>query len=631
MIKGLFYIVIFVTNLSISAQQLADSIKSENLNEIVITATKVPTKKKNLGKIVYQITPEVIERNQGRSIVDLLNEVPGLEINGNYSTKGQNLGYYLRGGRNRQVAILIDGINVNDPSSFNGDFDLRQIPLDQVASIEVVKGAASTLYGTGAATGVINVMLKKASNKPFGGSLSTYLGTNNSQEDQQLNINELNTSINLNGTNNNLDYLISLSGNRSGGLSAAESVEESISFKEDPFNRLNTLVKLGYNVDNNFKLGIFGSYDEFNAAYDDYDFFTNSYVDAENKINSIQKRIGFTPKFKHKNGFITLNAFYTNINREVEPTDDRFEGEAYGFDIYSNYKFSDKLSLLSGLSVQYQDMYQKTAFSSIAEGSSEQRFYDPYVSLNFISSNGFNINAGSRLNIHDEYGNHMVYNVNPSFNFDTGNHSYLKILGSYSTAFVSPTLQEIFNKLPSIDRLKPEIDFTVEAGIEWSISKMIQMNAVYFYREETDKIGYDFNTFQTINDEGTFIAKGIEVEASYKPTKKVSFNLNYGFIEREQSLLLKIPKHKASINMSYNLNDDTQMTINGNFVDVTKDFGGISLPSYKLLDIFFNRQFINDRLTIFGSITNIFNENYQEIAGFSTRGRNYKVGLNIKF
>jgi vitamin B12 transporter len=79
------------------------------------------------------------------------------------------------------------------------------------------------------------------------------------------------------------------------------------------------------------------------------------------------------------------------------------------------------------------------------------------------------------------------------------------------------------------------------------------------------------------------------------------------------------------------MNDDTQMTINGNFVDVTKDFGGISLPSYKLVDIFFNRQFINDRLTIFGSITNIFNENYQEIAGFSTRGRNYKVGLNIKF
>ena len=629
--KGLFYIVIFATNLSINAQQLSDSISSENLNEVVITATKVPTKKKNLGKIVYQITSEVIERNQGRSIVDLLNEVPGLEVNGNFSTKGQNLGYYLRGGRNRQVAILIDGINVNDPSSFNGDFDLRQIPLDQVASIEVVKGAASTLYGTGAATGVINIMLKTATNKPFGGSFSTYLGTNNSQEEQRLNINELNTSININGTNNNLDYLISLVGNRSSGLSAAESNSENINFKEDPFNRLNTLIKVGYDVANDFRLGIFGSYDELNASYDGYDFFMNSYVDAENKINSIQRRVGFTPKLKHKNGFITLNAFYTNIKREVEPTDDKFEGEAYGFDIYSNYKFSDKLSLLSGLSVQQQDMYQKTAFSSIAEGSSEQRFYDPYVSLNYISYKGFNLNAGTRLNIHDEYGNHMVYNVNPSFNIETGKYSYFKVLGSYSTAFVSPTLQEIFNKLPTIDQLKPEKDFTVEAGLEWSMSKAIQMNAVYFYREETNKIGYDFTTFQTINDEGTFIAKGIEVEGRYQPTKNVSFNFNYAFIEREQSLLLKIPKHKASLNMSYYLKENTQLTINGNFVDVTKDFGGISLPAYKLVDVFFNHKIINERLTIFVSVTNIFNKDYQEIAGFSTRGRNYKAGLNLNF
>jgi vitamin B12 transporter len=73
------------------------------------------------------------------------------------------------------------------------------------------------------------------------------------------------------------------------------------------------------------------------------------------------------------------------------------------------------------------------------------------------------------------------------------------------------------------------------------------------------------------------------------------------------------------------------VTINGNFVDVTKDFGGLSLPSYRLVDIFFNHKIINERLTIFMSVTNIFNEDYQEIAGFSTRGRNYKVGLNLKF
>ena len=118
--------------------------KVESLDEIIITATKFETNKKNVGKTVYKITQETIQNSAGKTVMDLLNDVPGVEINGNFSTKGQNLGYYIRGGRNRQVAILIDGVNVNDPSSFGGDFDLRQIDIQQIESIEVLKGASST-------------------------------------------------------------------------------------------------------------------------------------------------------------------------------------------------------------------------------------------------------------------------------------------------------------------------------------------------------------------------------------------------------------------------------------------------------------------------------------------------------
>jgi len=270
--KRLFYVFLIFSTLVIKAQQQKqDSIKVEKLNEIIVTATKFPTEKKNLGKIVYQISSAAIADNQGKSVVDLLNDVPGVEINGNYSTRGQNLGYYLRGGRNRQVAILIDGINVNDPSSFNGDFDLRQIALDQVASIEVLKGAASTLYGTGAATGVINIMLKKASEKLFEGSFSSYIGTNSSQEDQSFDLYDLNTNFNFNGTIQKIDYLISFNGVQSKGLSAAEAVNENITLQEDPFTRLNTMLKFGYRVNDNLRIGVFGSYDDFMSAYDDFD------------------------------------------------------------------------------------------------------------------------------------------------------------------------------------------------------------------------------------------------------------------------------------------------------------------------------------------------------------------------
>ncbi len=629
--KGLFCVGAFFFASIVNAQQKQDSTTVEQLKEVVVTATKIPTEKKNLGKVVYQITPEIIERNQGRSVVDLINDVPGVEINGNYSTKGQNLGYYIRGGRNRQVAILIDGISVNDPSSFNGDFDLRQIPLSQVETIEIMKGTASTLYGTGAATGVINVILKKASENGFNGSFSSYIGSNNSQENQSNNIDDLSANLNFNGKIGKVDYLFTVNALQSGGLSAAESSDNNIKFEEDTFVRYNSLLKIGYNISDNLRLGFFGTFDEFKSDFDAYDFFKNSYVDADNSMRNKQNRFGFTPSYKYNKGELKLNGFYTEIERDVSPTDDKYKGKAYGFDIYNNYNFSKQISVLLGLSGQYQDMYQKTMFSSIEEGSAEQIFYDPYVSINYHSTFGFNLNAGTRLNIHDEYGTHFVYSINPSYNFSTSDESYFKLLGSLSTAFITPTLQEIFNKKPSIGDLKPEKDFTLEGGFEWYLSNKLNFNVVYFYREETDKIGYDFTTFQTINDEGVFLARGVEAELNYQPVKKINFTFYYSYINREESLLLKIPKNKLGVNIAYHILDNTQVSINGKYVDSTKDFGDIELQSYKLLDLFVNHKMLNNKLTVFASVSNLFNEDYQEIAGFSTRGRNYKFGLQIDF
>ena len=210
--------------------------KVEKLDEVVVTATKFETNTKNIGKIVYKITQETIKNSAGKTVLDLLNDVPGVEINGNFSTKGQNLGYYIRGGRNRQVAILINGVSVNDPSSFSGDFDLRQIDINQIESIEVLKGASSTLYGTGAATGVINILLKKASKKEFAATFNSSVGTNTSSEDTRFAGDTYATSLNMNGTIASVDYLLALNGTSSNGLSAAESNTGKL-FEEDAFTR----------------------------------------------------------------------------------------------------------------------------------------------------------------------------------------------------------------------------------------------------------------------------------------------------------------------------------------------------------------------------------------------------------
>ena len=605
--------------------------KVEALNEVVVTATKFATNKKNVGKVVYQITQETIENSQGKTIVDLLNDVPGVEINGNFSTKGQNLGYYIRGGRNRQVAILLDGVNVNDPSSFNGDFDLRQIDINQVEKIEVLKGASSTLYGTGAATGVINIILKKASKQGFNGTFNSSIGSNTSSENSNLSAEEFSTNFNFNGTLGKLDYLLALNANGSSGLSAAESTTSN-QFEEDHFSRQNVMLKVNYAFNENFKIGLLTSFDEFSTDFDGFDFdpvtFASIPADRDNNLNSVQKRVGVNADYTYTKGALKIRTFFTDINRTETPSDNFFNGEVYGFDIYNNYMFNDEFSFLAGVTSQYQDMIQRTSFSTIEEGSGKQHFYDPYLSVNYMSETGLNLNVGGRLNIHSEYGNNFVYNVNPSYNFNIDENN-IKVFASYSTAFITPTLSEIFTKLPSIDELLPEETTTVEGGFDVSIGDQITFNATYFYREETNKIGYDPNTFQTINDLGTFSAKGFETEVSYEVTKSLRLLANYTFIDRDENLLLKIPQNKFFIKANYNLAKNTFTSLSYRWVDETQDFGNVALDSYNLFDLFINHSILDNKVTFYGSLTNILNEDFQEIAGFTTRGRNYNLGLKI--
>src|SRR5690606_25526153 len=94
----------------VSAQELQ---KAEQLDSVFID-TKVQLHRKNSGKVVTKITSETLERSTGKSVAQVINEVSGIEINGSRSFDGQNLGYYVRGGRNRQVVIMMDGVQVTD-------------------------------------------------------------------------------------------------------------------------------------------------------------------------------------------------------------------------------------------------------------------------------------------------------------------------------------------------------------------------------------------------------------------------------------------------------------------------------------------------------------------------------------
>mgnify|MGYP001487058133 CR=1 FL=1 len=627
--------------------QEQDSLSINPLKEVVISDTKFALKKEKSGKVIEVITAEDLAKKSGQSLATVLSQVAGVEINGNQSANGKNLGYYIRGGKNRQVLIMIDGIPVTDASGINIEYDLRLLPVEQVERIEVMKGAASTLYGTGAATGVINITLKKSIKKEIQGNAYVNIGSNNTSENKKYNGQDFNQGISVNGEVKKVNYFAGFNSTETSGMSQiAEPV--GTKYEEDRFSRQNAIAKLGFKATEKLTLDFFGNYDKINTNYD-FAFDNTGFNDTNiNTTTSEQVRFGFSPKYKYKKGEFVLNSGFTRLKRDYDELstwtntvdNSLYESRSVVLDAFNKHNFNKEFALIVGANYQFHDMLSQTPFATIENEAAKFNILDGYTTLVYNSSFGLNVNAGARLNHHSEYGNNLVYNFNPSFNFKTS--FPLKVLASYSTAFITPSLYQLYSEYGNTG-LTPEKNKTIEAGFETELlNKKVKLNAVGFYRDQNNAIDFYFNstTFESfyINIDGRSKAKGIETALSLFLTEKINLNANYTFTQVDIILNRLIPKHKANVSIDFQPNKRALLNLNYQYIDARKDafFNGntfavdtIQLGSYQLLNALAKYELIQNRLTVFGTVTNIFNEEFVENAGYSTRGRNFKLGINI--
>ena len=628
--------------------QQKETVASQNeLSEVVVSDSKFALVKEKSGKVITKITAEDLKKKAGQSIATILNTVAGLEINGSHSVAGKNLGYYIRGGKNSQVLILIDGNPVNDASGISFEYDLRLLPVDQVESIEIMKGAASTLYGSGAATGVINITLKKSGKKAIAGNAYLNLGTNNTALTDKTTAEDFNQGFSVNGNVKKVNYFASLNSTETTGISQIAVPNSTVNYEDDRFSRINYLAKVGYQATDKLTLDFFGNFDKINNDYD-ASFDNTGFNDTNlNHTTSEQFRFGFAPKYKYTKGEFVLNSSFNKITRSYQDFDSyansvgfsQYDSRSVNVDGYNKYEATESLFFVTGAQYQFHDMNSVTPYGNIAKESTKFNMIDPYVTGVFNSDFGLNLNVGARLNIHSQYGNQLVYNVNPSYDFKS---IPLKILASYSTAFVTPSLYQLYSEYGNAD-LTPEKNRTVEAGFETNfLDKKIKLNAVGFYREQTNFIGFYSNpvTFKSnyINIDGLNKAKGVETEISFALSEKVKWNSNYTFTQVDKALDRLIPKHKVNSSVDFQINSRLFFNVNYQYVDSRNDafFDGntfatkmIVLDSYQLVNSSFRYDLVKNRLSVFAAAANVLNADFVENVGYSSLGRNFKLGLNI--
>ncbi|NER18464.1 TonB-dependent receptor plug domain-containing protein [Spongiivirga citrea] len=597
------------------AQQ--EEVKEQQLEEVVVSDSRFELKRENSGKTVIKIDQKEIERNQGRTLVELINTKSGIEINGSRSNAGSVLGTFVRGGNNRQVLVVIDGVQVSDPSNVNAEFDLRLISLDQIESIEILKGAASTLYGTAAASAVINITTKKASADGLRATINSSFGTNQAENEDDYRFNDFSNQVNLFGKSDKVSANVGFGHQSVDGLSAGLNGES------DPFSRINAIAGIGYQVSEKFKVDFGFNYDKFNAAFDNFDG-----ADRDFESISEQTRFRIAPTYNYGKGSVTANVAINDIDREINSDfPNTFDSQTLVGDVFNKYTFNDKLYTIVG--VNY--IKQKTRFNTIEE---ETTTTDPYANVVYVSEFGLNLNAGVRLNNHSEYGSNFIYNVNPSYVFRTGD-GYIKAFGSYATSFITPNLSQLFGPFGANPDLDPETNTTFELGLEFKDDNF-RISGVAFSRKEKDFIDFvvvDFTTFagefQNVADD--FEARGVEVEIDYLPIKNLNITVNNTFIERPDQVRLRLPKNKINASVGYQFNEKTFASLQYQYTSSRVDtdfstFTNVDLDSFALLDIYANHQ-LTKRMKLFVGVSNLLNEEYLEVIGFTTKGRNVRFGF----
>ena len=613
-----FYALVVLVTYSNAQEKDSAKIQLQELDEVVVSDSRFELKRENSGKTVIKIDSLELSQNQGRSIPEIINQKSGIEISASRGRQGEVLGVFVRGGRGRQVLVLIDGVRVTDPSSFSQEYDLRLLSTSQVSSIEIIKGAASTLYGANAATAVINIRTKSPSKSKIGIDLQSSIGTNQSAADQNYNIAEFVNSAALGGTLNRLTYAVNFAQTYVDGLSSIITDEN----EEDPTSKYSTNVKLGYKFNDDLEFSIYGNQTRLDTDYDE----SFGLIDAPYSFRSDQRRLGLAGNWSYKKGEIALNTAVSDYKSEnISAFPGTFKGKNYVADLYAKYIFKESFYTIFGLNY----------VNDQAEIVDIEKFtmLDPYANVVYVSGFGLNINGGLRLNNHSEYGSNFVYNFNPSYVFQL-KEGYFKVLASYATSYITPSLTQLFGEFGANPELEPETNRTIETGVEYSFKNYIRASLVYFNRVEENFVFFDNIDFVYLNAENTIDAQGVEFELSWKLMRALLLNANYTFTDRKGDNAIRIPKHKVNASATYSITPNTNFSISYSYTGKRTDtdfntFTDVELDPYSLVGLSISHELLPKKLRLFFNVDNLFNTEFTEVIGFTTRGRNMRFGFAL--
>ncbi|MES3019107.1 MAG: TonB-dependent receptor [Bacteroidota bacterium] len=600
----------------------------ETLGEVVVTASRSPKKISEIGKVARVITGETLSKSQGRTLPEVLNNVAGITIGGNGNNPGDVKSVFLRGASAANTLILIDGIPVNDASEITGEYNISAIPVDQVERIEILKGGNSTLYGSDAVAGVINIITKKGAGKLAASVLATGGSYNTYKQVLGLNGEIGTTSVSFNASN--LD---------SKSFSTAAPGKGETNFDKDDFHQKSVSLNLGQQLSNKFSLRA-----NFQGNNNQADLDNGAFADAKNYTYSKTALLaGLGGKYSLDKGALGFNISQNNVrntyNNNGSVTNNG--GKISHVEANFNYAFSSLIDIASGASYRFSKTDQHNSFSPplFADNNIKSLF----TSLFIRSNSGFQAELGGRVNDHSQYGSNFTYTINPSYLIA----ERYKLFVNVSSAYRVPSLYQLFSQYGNLN-LEPETSVSYEAGVDFNFTSNLNFAFSYFKRDIDNVIDFGQvspGKFGYINQNNQK-DNGFEVELGYEPSSVVSLNAFYAHVNGEVTTpasqtfnLFRRPKDSFGLNAGFDVTERLNFGLIYKYTGDRKDryfdsstFKTVdaNMASYNMVDLYAQYK-PAARLTLFTDVKNLLDENYIDFSGYSTKGLNFNAGFKLDF
>ena len=631
MLKKAFFLSLIAT-VPLYGQQKTKE-KETEIKEVVITATHSQKKLKDIPITVQVVTAEDIKKSQSTDFKTFLeNEFSGI----NFTYDGGSPNINMMGFGGKYVLFLMNGERMAGETFDNIDYD--RIDIDNIERIEIIKGASSSLYGSNAIGGVINIITKD-SKSPLDINAG-YLY--DSSRDHKLNL-----SV---GTKQKWGNL---------SISSFYKMREPYIIKDristgGIYNELNVAGFTNYGV--NPKL-------TFNLSPKINFSLTPGYYFSERNPGTPAGKIVRDRYYNYNLGLKTNIKFNDNQNLIVSGTFDRYnkydyfrkinekekkyENEVWRISSQYNQNLFKKHTLVAGGEVFSEKLLSFMFKNESTGGRENAQTYSAFTQQDWVINPAVTLVTGARMDYHSIFKQYFTFRLSGMYRFD----ETMTIRAGYSGGFRSPTLKELYTnwfhpwgggfQLMGNKNLRPETSDNFNISIYFNFKKL-NLTFITQYSKIKDKINLRGNigdTLRHVNFHGNTDVLSSEVSAIYKLNKNFHFKGSYSYYDigkrrsenRPHTLTFKaeyIPSAKYYI---------PSIIISGKYLSQTKiyDDDNSSFVSYAPYSIW--RLQLASKLplgfTLTGGINNIFGYTADKVGFYSSVyiGRTFYLGLKWNF